>query len=172
MKLLVTALLVLLPIAPAIAAEPASEASIRELLVTTESGKLLDGMYDQLDKLMQGAMQQAMGGQQLSPEQQKILEEMRQKVTRLYREEMSWSVFEPMLVEIYRNTFSESEVQSMIAFYKSEGGKAVIAKMPTVLQQSMLAAQKRMGPLLPRIRQIQQETIEKLRAACTKDCAN
>jgi uncharacterized protein len=173
MKFILAAVLALMPFAPVMAGDPgASEASIRELLAATESEKLLDGMYDQIDTLMQGAMQQAMGGQQVNPEQQRIIDDMRQKMTRLYKEEMSWSAFEPMLIEIYRNTFSESEVQSMIAFYKSDGGRAVIAKMPAVLQQSMQAAQKRMGPLLPRIRQIQLETTERLRAACSNECAN
>jgi len=50
----------------------------------------------------------------------------------LVKEELNWATFEPMMVEVYRNTFSQHEVDGMLTFYRSEAGQAVIAKLPTV----------------------------------------
>jgi hypothetical protein len=102
----------------------ASDASIRELLVVTDSEKLINGVYEQLDSMMQGMMQQTLAGHTLTPEQQTIIDDMRARMVAIFKEEMSWSVFEPMMREIYRTTFTEPEVQGMLQFYKSDAGRA------------------------------------------------
>lgn len=68
---------------PALAQDqPADEAIIRELIEITESAKLLDGVYAQVDSMM---------------------------------------------------------TQGMLDFYRSDAGRAVIAKMPVVMQHTMAA---------------------------------
>lgn len=169
MKLFALTLLGLLAALPLHAEEPpASEASIRELIAVTESQKMLDGMYGQLDSMMLAGMRQALAGQTLNADQQKILDDMRTKMVALFKAEMAWSTFEPMLVDIYRRSFTETEIKGMLQFYKSATGKAVIAKMPAVMQSSMQAAQGRMASLMPRLQQLQQDTLARLKAASSK----
>jgi hypothetical protein len=165
-------LLGLLCAAPVMADEsmPASDASIRELLVVTDSEKLINGVYEQLDSMMQGMMQQTLAGHTLTPEQQTIIDDMRARMVAIFKEEMSWSVFEPMMIEIYRTTFTESEVQGMLQFYKSDAGRALVAKMPAVMQASMQLTQQRLSTMLPKIQQLQQETSAHLKATCAPDC--
>jgi uncharacterized protein len=165
-------LLGLLCAAPVMADEsmPASDASIRELLVVTDSEKLINGVYEQLDSMMQGMMQQTLAGHTLTPEQQTIIDDMRARMVAIFKEEMSWSVFEPMMIEIYRTTFTESEVQGMLQFYKSDPGRAVVAKMPAVMQASVQLTQQRLSTMLPKIQQLQQETSARLKATCAPDC--
>jgi hypothetical protein len=53
----------------------------------------------------------------------------------------------------------------MIGFYRSPEGKAVVAKMPVVLQATMEAAHTRMTTLMPKLQQLQQDTTARLKAA-------
>lgn len=166
MKVLVLTVVGLLAALPAYAEEPqASDASIRELLAVTMSQKMLDTLYNQLDAALQAGMKQALAGQTLNADQQKILDDMRTKMVARFRAEMSWSTFEPMLIDIYRKSFTDPEVKGMLEFYKSPAGKAVISKMPAVLQSSMHMAQGRMASLMPKLEQLEQDTLARLKAA-------
>jgi uncharacterized protein len=159
------ALIALLAVQPAFAAEvPPSEASIHELMDLTQSRKMLDSMMEQIDGVMQQSMQQALAGQKFSPEQQAIMDELRSSVIALFKQEMKWESLDPMLVDVYRKSFNQKEVDGMIAFYKSEPGQAVIAKMPLVMQHTMVAMQERMADIAPKLQQLQQDAIAKLQA--------
>lgn len=148
------------------AQEPmAGEASIRELLALTEVEKMIDGLWAQMDSIMETSMKQALAGQSVTPAQRAVIDDMRAKTVALLKDELSWSIFEPMMLEIYRTTFTESEVQGMLEFYRSPTGKAVIAKMPVVMQASMQATQGRMASLQSKMREIQEETVRKLKEA-------
>lgn len=143
----------------------ASEASIRELLVLTDAKKMLDGMWAQMDSIMEASMKQALAGQTVTATQQTILDDMRKKMVALMQDELSWAFFEPLMIDIYRTSFTENEVQGMLQFYTSPAGKAVMAKMPAIMQASMQAAQGRAASLQPKMRKLQEETLRKLEEA-------
>ncbi len=162
-------LLAYLAMCPAIAAEaPASETSIRELLTLTQSQKLLDGTMGQVDAMMQRSMKQALAGQTLTADQQRIMDNMRTKMIALFREDMKWETLEPMFIDVYKQSFTQKEVDGMLDFYKSEPGQAVIAKMPLVMQNTMQAMQGRMAVMLPKLQQLQQDAIAELKASRAK----
>lgn len=148
------------------AQEPmASEASIRDLLTVMQTEKLLYGMWTQLDSLMEASMQQALAGQPLTPRQQAVIDDMRKEMVALMKAEISWPIYEPMMIDIYRSSFSESEIQGMLQFYRSPAGEAVIRKMPMVMQASVQAVQGRMAPLQAKMGDLQQRTLAKLKEA-------
>lgn len=162
-------LLACLALSPAIAAEPpASEASVRELLSVTQSKKLVDSTMGQIDAMMQNSMKQALGAQPLTADQQRGMDTMRTKMIALLREDMKWETLEPMFVDIYKQSFTQKEVDGMLDFYRSESGQAVIAKMPVVMQHTMQAMQGRMATMLPKIQQLQREAIAEFKASQTK----
>lgn len=143
---------------------PPSDASVRELLTITESRSLIDGAMEQVDASMQASMKQAFADRPLSEAEQKIMDDMRAKLLQIFREEMAWETLEPMFMGIYRNTFSQAEVDGMLAFYRSPAGQAVIAKMPLVMQNTMQSMQGRMAVMMPRIQELQRDTVAQLRA--------
>jgi len=162
-------LLAYVAMCPAIAAEaPASETSVRELLTITQSQKLVDGTMGQVDAMMQRSMKQALAGQTLTADQQRIMDNMRTKMIALFREDMKWETLEPMFIDVYKQSFTQKEVDGMLDFYKSEPGQAVIAKMPLVMQNTMQAMQGRMAVLLPKLQQLQQDAIAELKASRAK----
>ncbi|MGE5128630.1 MAG: DUF2059 domain-containing protein [Sphingomonadaceae bacterium] len=166
MKHLLVALCVLASIScPAFAAPPPpSEDSIRRLLEVTEARKLLDGMMTQIDALMRRNMEQALRGRQLTPEQEAIIARMRNKMADAFRDEMTWDKLEPLYVRVYRDTFTQGEVDGMLAFYRTDAGRAVIVKMPGVIQTTMGEMQLRMQPLIQKMRAIEEEALTELRA--------
>lgn len=166
-RLLTTALLAFCLLQPAFAADPApaSDASIKELLKITESQKLIDESMKNVDNMMLNSMRRALSGQKLVPDDQKIIDAMRAKMTALLKEEMTWEKFEPRVIDIYRKTFSQEEIDGMTAFYKSKAGQAVVAKMPQVMHNSVQSMQEMMSTVTPKLMQLQKDTVAELKAA-------
>ena len=145
-------------------AKPA-EASIRQLFEVMHSSNLLDAYLTQIDGTVRASMQQALAGQQLNTKQKKILEDMGREIGSLVKAELNWSAIEPVMIEVYRNTFSQHEVDGMLTFYRSEVGQAVIAKLPTAMQKSMTSIQGHVKTLTPKIAQLEKDTAAQLKAA-------
>ena len=150
----------------AFAAEPPpSEASLRELMSVTRVQNMLKEATGQVDGYMENAMNEALEGTQISQEQRQIIDEMRTRIQTLLKESLQWKEFEPIVLDVYKRTFTQREVDGMIAFYKTEAGKALVEKMPLVTDNTMQAMQGRMAQLMPKLQQIQEETFTKLNAA-------
>jgi uncharacterized protein len=143
---------------------PAHEASVRELLELTQPQKMMEGIIAQTDAMMRESMQKALGDENLTLEQQVLLDEMRGKILDLMKDQLKWEAFEPKIIAIYEDSLSEQEVQGMLAFYRTDAGKAVIAKMPLVVHNTMQMMQQMMTALMPKMQQIEQEYIAKLKA--------
>lgn len=139
-----------------------SEASIRELLKVTNSKSLYQDAVSQLDEAMEASLQDAFADQKLTPEKQKVVDDMRKKAVALINDEMNWESIEKLSIDIYSKAFTQQEIDSMIAFYKSPGGQAILNKMPTVMQSTMEAMQNRMSSLLEKLQKLQDETLEQL----------
>jgi hypothetical protein len=167
-RLLAVAVLALAALQCAVADDKPSDDSIRQLMAATQSRKLIDGMYDQVDAMMQKSINDALGGQKLTAEQQRIFDDMRARMVALLKETMSWDTLEPMFIELYQKSFTQHEVDGMLTFYKSEPGKAVIAKMPLVMQHTMVLMQNRMQVLMPKVQELQRQTVAELTAAAKK----
>jgi len=167
MKKLLLVLLVSLLACPALASSPPSDDSIQELLTVTQSRKLLDESMSQLDTMMQQTMQQMIAGKDLTPEQETILNDLQVRTVALLKGELQWETFEPMVIDIYKKSFTQEEIDGMLTFYRSPAGQAVIVKMPVVMNHTMQALQGRMQSIFPRLQALQQETIAKLRESST-----
>jgi hypothetical protein len=145
-------------------AQPTDE-SVKQLLQAMHSSSLVDTLMKQVEGTVRGSMQQAVAGQQPNAQQQKILSDMQGKIFALVKEQLNWADLEPMMIEIYRNTFTQVEVDGMLKFYRSEVGQAAVAKLPAATQQTMASVQGRMQTLTPKIMQLEKEAAAQLKAA-------
>ncbi len=150
---------------------PASEASIREMMELTQSRKMLDGALLQVQGMMKKQAQQAMSEGRHTPEQQKILGDMQDKMMAVYKEEMSWDKMEPMFIEIYKKSFTQGEVEGVNAFYRTKAGQAMLAKMPVVMQNTMQAMQTHMQSLQPKLEKIENDAKAQMAEAESKNKA-
>ena len=149
---------------PATPASPPSEASIKQLLEVAQARKPVDSVMAQMDNLMQQTIAQATQGQKVPPKIQKDIDQRRDEMIAMMKDLLSWSKLEPLYVRVYQKTFSQQEVDGMIAFYKTPGGQAVIAKMPAVMQNTIEEMQQMMAPVMQKMQKMQQDVVAQMKA--------
>jgi hypothetical protein len=165
-KFLAAGFLFLITLQSVWAAEPTpTDASVMELLTVTKAQSLMASGIQQIDAAMRARMDQALAGRPLSPEQKKILDDMRVQSMSLIVSELKWEKLAPQYLEVYKKSFTQKEVDGMLAFYKTEAGQAVINKMPAVMQYSMQLMQNMLASLMPKMEKIQKDGLAKLQAA-------
>ena len=166
MKLVATFVLALLAswAAPAEEAKPTDD-SIRQLFKAMQSSKLIDTYMTQIEDTVHASMQQALAGRQPNLQQQKILEDLGTKILALVKQELNWASLEPMMIEVYRDTFTKHEVDAMLAFYRSETGKSVVSKLPHATGQTMERLQARIRALTPQILELEKDAAAQIKAA-------
>jgi hypothetical protein len=142
-----------------------SDASIKQLLEAMHSKTVLESYMTQVQSTVRDSMQQAGAGQQLNAKQQKFIDDFQTKVVDMVRGQLNWADVEPGILEVYRKSFSQSEVDGMLKFYRTPVGQSVIEKMPLVTQQSMASVQGRMKTITPKVVQLQKDTAAQVRAA-------
>ncbi len=154
----------LLIAAPAIADDaPASDESIRELLAITDARKLVDTVKVQVEATMKATLQQATQGKASTPERQAVLDRKQAKMEAALDETLNWDNLEPLYVRTYRASFTQDELDGMMAFYKTPAGQALIKKLPLVMQNVMAEMQDLLKPMREKIQQIQRESQQELK---------
>lgn len=120
-------------------------------MTLTAMESLTGTMMGQLEGVMRQGIAGAVNGKSLTAEQQKAIELAPAKIARAMESEFNWQNLKPIYVTIYRESFTQEEVDGMVAFYKTPVGQSTIKKMPIVMQKSMLMTQARMQTLLPKM---------------------
>ena len=155
------------PAAPA-AANPPSEASIRQILEVMQARKLVDSMMAQMDNLMLETVAQATQGQPIPPNVQKQIDQQRAETMAMMKDLLAWEKLVPLYVRVYQKTFTQQELDGMLAFYKTPVGAAMIAKMPTVMQNTMEEMQSLMGPVMEKIQRMQKDVAAQMKTEKNK----
>jgi uncharacterized protein len=143
---------------------PPSESSIKQLLELAQAHKLVDSVMAQMDNLMQETIAQATKGQPISDKVQKDIDQRRNEVVALMKDLLDWRKLEPMYIRIYQKTFTQPEIDGMIAFYKTPSGRAVISKMPKAMQNTIDEMQQMMGPVMQKMQQMQRDVAAEVKA--------
>lgn len=165
-RLLAISTLALAVAAPlqASAAEP-SAASVERLLTITRSEAVLEQMYGNFEQAMRAGMQQAVGNRRLTAQQQAILDAAPAEFAAVMREELGWARLKPLYVGIYRESFTQAEIDGMLAFYATPAGQAMIEKLPQVMNRSMQLMQVMAAPMAEKMREAMQRAVEKAQSA-------
>src|ERR1035437_8131604 len=140
-------------------AAPPTNKSVEKLLELSKAGKLMDSVFSQMDGMMKTSMKQVTKGKPLSAEEQAIMDRQQTKMIAKMKEPF---------VQVYRETFSQGEVDGLIAFYQSPTGQAFVDKQPELMKNTMAIMQQRMGPMMQKIQQMSEETAKELQAAKAK----
>ncbi len=124
-------LILLLLIAPAFgraADSEASPASIRELFTIMGITTVLDGMGPRMDRIVQSltADQLADTGE-LTQQDRKELQQLNSDMVAVAKH--SLAQFEPRLIEIFSESVTQSEVDALMGFYRTEVGQGLIHKL-------------------------------------------
>jgi hypothetical protein len=145
--------------------ERASEASIRQLMEIVHVRQILEQMSEQMETLLDSTLRQQLQGSRLNEEQQRQLDALKSQLHDSLAEMLEWNRIEAMYVRIYQETFTQTEIDGITAFYRTPAGESMLAKMPLVLQRSMAEVQQLMTSMLPRLQQMARQQAEKIKAA-------
>jgi len=129
-------------------AEPPSEASVNTLLDITKIKSIVDKMPATMEQPMRIMLRQAAADQNLSPEQKQTLDATAQKFLQIIGEEFSWEELKPIYIQIYMETFTQEEIDSLIAFYQTPTGSALVDKMPLIMQKASTLVLEKYRPLM------------------------
>ncbi len=155
----VLAAFILLLVALSARAQNASTESIEELLTISKAESLLTSVYEDLEPALRQSMNDALAGTKLNAKQAKAVEAMPARMAQILRDELSWSTYKPLYVQLYKESLSQEEVDGLIAFYKTPAGAAMINKMPRLAQKSMAMMQQRLAPLMGKIEAVVKQTL-------------
>lgn len=143
----------------AYSATPTAE-SIDALLVATKAERMLDSVLENLERVMKQTLSQRIRGESITIEQQRFLDSLPAKYVQVMKEEMAWSNMRALYVQVYQESFTQEEVDGLLAFYKSPAGIAFVEKMPLVMEKSVAIMQSRMAPMIERMKATIQKAIE------------
>jgi hypothetical protein len=143
---------------------PPSDASILELTTLSHSQELFNGMRPQLDAMVSSSMKEASQGQVITPERQAILDRMRAKMVAAFDEFFNADALQRIHVRVYQATYTQDEVDGLIAFYKTPAGQALVNKGPLLMQNTMDEMRALMHPMTQRINQIKIDAEQEMKA--------
>ena len=147
-------------------AAPPSDQSINEMMSAMQLEGLLNQALKQMDegitKAMEQGLEQALKGKELSAPQKTAVESFRAKFSTTMKDELSVAKVKDIYLQAYRETFTQDEVNAIIAFYKSPAGKAVTEKNPAVKQKAGTLTQGRISPMTQKLQKMQEEFVKEL----------
>ena len=138
------------------AATPSDE-SITELLILQEVDKAPLQIKAQLDELTEATVRQASQGHWFTSDAEKAaiktFQEKSLAVSVELDARLDFDKLKPFYLKIYKERFSQEEIDQLIALYQTPAGKLLATKMPMVSQESSNLLQQNVTPLFAMMRQ-------------------
>jgi len=153
--------------APSAPASPAHTAKAKQLLDATNTSS---GIQQQLaglrDRVKQLATQQ-FAGTQFNPAQTALQNEYLKKVQDILADETDWVKLSPKVTQVYADSFTDAEIDSIVAFYKTPAGQALLTKTPATEQKVNTIISANIKEMQPRLQELTESYVTKIKAAGT-----
>ena len=150
---------------PALADDTRKQALVDEMLSLTNAESMLQSTMDQVRTMMQqqvGKMMDSDGQfKQYAKDIEPLVAEYENQLVDVIRKGLNWKEMKPRMAALYGEVFSEEELASIVAFYKTEAGQSFLKKMPALMTRSMQLGQEQMQNVLPELSRLNREFQEK-----------
>jgi hypothetical protein len=147
-------------------AAPPSDQSLNQMMTVMQVEAMLNQALQQMDgsisKGMEQGLQQSLQGKELNAAQKTAVENFKTKLSATMKEDLSYPKVKEIYLQVYRETLTQEEVNSILAFYGSPAGKAMIEKMPIAMQKASTMMQARIGPMTQKLQSMQEEFVKQL----------
>lgn len=154
MKRIAVALLLLLSLTPFAHADDATKRTkVEELFTLLHIDQTSTQIMANINRQMQGLSTHQFGATP-TPDQQKQFSDLQTRVTNVVQQTIGWKVIEPDFIKLYTDAYTEPEIDSILAFYRSPAGQAMLTKSPELSSKSLAITQQRMTPVEPQLRQM------------------
>ncbi len=148
---LLAALLLTLPLAHA--DDASKRAKIDEMFTLTKINQIFDQMITQMSAAAKTAADQQAANQNLTPEQQKLTDQFQARTQGIVGQYLSMDHLKPIIVQVYMDTYTEDEIDGILAFYRSPAGQAFLAKTPQLMTRTVELMQTTMADVQPQLQQ-------------------
>jgi hypothetical protein len=142
-------------------AAPPSDQSIEQMMSVMHVQGMLDQMLTQMDAGvrtgMEQGLQQSLSGKMPTEAQKAQIAEFQKKLSGMIRDELSYTKMKDIYLQVYRETFTQDEINSIIAFYSSPAGKAMVEKIPISMQKAGALVQARIGPMTQKLQAMMEQ---------------
>lgn len=141
-------------------AASAKDAKIEELFKVTKVDQLQDQVVDQ----MRGILANMFDQPGVPAEVRAYRKELEDEVFVLIKKRINWQDMKPQFLKVYSEVLTDEEVDSLLAFYKTPGGTALLQKMPVLMKRGMEIGQSQMKDVIPEVQQVVEKFMEKHKA--------
>jgi len=138
------------------AQEPSKEAKIVRVLALMKAEALTDQVFEQMK-----TETASISAPNATEKERAHARGIQAKIMDLVKDRMSWEKMRPVYVKMYSETFTDEEIDGMLAFYQSPAGRAMLEKMPQLVAKIMALAQSQMAGLMPEIERLVKEPAKK-----------
>jgi hypothetical protein len=162
--------LVLATAAPVVRADDASRlAKAHELFLVMHMDRMMNQMMGQMTDFVKQQVQEtaksAPGADQMTPAQKKLTDDFLNKAMDATVESLGWKTLEPQYAKLYAATYTDEELDGIIAFYKSAAGQAMLDKTPDVTAGTLKIVEAKMVDFQPQLKAIQDDYLKQMKAA-------
>jgi len=163
-RLYAAALLLVLAPAPLLRADDASKhAKVEELIQITKVNQIAEQMTQQMTARMRTMAAQQTASHAVTPAQQKAISDYITQLENITRSAVAWDKIKAGIVADYSQAYTEPELDSILAFYHSPAGKALLDKSPELMAKTMQTVQTQMAAAQPQMRQANAEFTRKMK---------
>lgn len=140
-------------------AAPPSDESLLKMMNGLQLQTTLDQMVLQMDTGMKSGLKESLKGRELNPLQTAELGTLQSKMSATIKEDLSFAKVKDVYLQVYRETFTQDEVNGINAFLTSTAGRAMLAKIDPASKKATMLLRDRMGPTLQKIKTLQEQFI-------------
>jgi hypothetical protein len=155
MKRLALLLCLVLPLPLAAHADDATKrAKVQQMLELQHLDRNLDQVMKLLESEATAATNAKLDSRHTTPGQKTRIDAFQKQLFDYIRSQLSWEAMQSDYIDIYAQTFTEDEIDGILAFYKTPAGAAMVAKTPELAAKASLLGAKRMLALKPEIQKM------------------
>ena len=133
--------------------ETSHRKAVEELFILMGIPKMMDSTKIQTEQMIFQQIKQ----QGIPDTKKPIIDKYMSKIVDLITDTMIWDKLKSEISDLYVTNFTETEVNDMLAFYKSSTGKKFIEKMPVIIKSSMEIAQRQSQSIMTEINKLLEE---------------
>ncbi len=142
---------------PARADDATRIAKIQELMRVSDTDQMMKQVLDQVKAMASSQLNRT----DIPADARKSADELLDRIMALT--EARLDKMKTMLAQVYADTYTEEEIDGILAFYKSPAGQAMLKKMPLLMQRSMAVSQQAMADLMPEVQKMTAEMQQKMK---------
>jgi hypothetical protein len=170
--LLATALCFAAVVPLAHADEATRRAKAEQMLTLTKTDSMMSTQLDALRTRVNELATQQSGPITKTPAQKKLTDDYLKQVQGVTDDEVGWTKLRPLVIQAYADSFTDEELDGIIAFYKTPAGQAIVTKTPALSDKTMGLVQGRIKDMQPKLAQMTDDYVTKMKAAAPAPAAS